>query len=147
MGEMKYFRHLYVWSDVWQNTGWASIIYIASLAGVSPELHEAAVIDGATKLQRIWHVDLPSIMPTAVILFIMNTGRLLSVGFEKVYLMQSNTNLAVSEIISTYIYKIGIISAQYSYSAAVGLFNNVINFTLLITVNRIARRISGSSLW
>lgn len=147
LSDMRFFRHLYVWSGVWQNTGWASIIYIASLAGVSPEIHEAAIVDGASKLQRILYVDLPAIVPTAVILFIMDMGKFLSVGFEKVYLMQNPTNLAVSEIISTYTYKIGILSAQYSYSSAVGLFNNVINFLLLILVNRIARKVSGSSLW
>ncbi len=147
LSHSKYFRHLYVWSGVWQNTGWSSIIYIASLSSVSPEIHEAAIVDGASKLQRIRYVDFPSILPTAVILFIMNMGKFLSVGFEKVYLMQNDANLQVSEIISTYTYKIGILSAQYSYSSAVGLFNNVINFTLLMVVNRISGKITGSSLW
>ena len=136
-----------MWSGIWQNTGWSSIIYIASLSSVSPEIHEAAIVDGASKLQRIRYVDFPSILPTAVILFIMNMGKFLSVGFEKVYLMQNDANLQVSEIISTYTYKIGILSAQYSYSSAVGLFNNVINFTLLVVVNRISGKITGSSLW
>lgn len=147
MGSASWFKHMYVWSGVWQSAGWGSIIYLAALSGVGPELHEAAIIDGATKLQRIRHIDLPTIMPTMVILLIMSIGRLMNVGYEKVYLMQNSLNLTVSEVISTYTYKIGLQSAEYSYSTAIGLFNNVINFTLLITVNFVARRLSGSSLW
>lgn len=141
------FRHLYVWSGVWQNTGWGSIIYIATLSGVSPELHEVATVDGASKLQRIIHIDLPHIVPTAIILLILNTGSIMSVGFEKVLLMQNDVNLTVSEIISTYTYKVGILNAQYSYSTAIGLFNNVINFILLISVNRFSSHLTGNSLW
>ena len=107
------FRHIYVWSHIWQRTGYNSVIYIAALAGVNPELHEAAIVDGANKLQRILHIDLPAIMPTAIILLIMSTGNMLSLGFEKVYLMQNDLNLGVSEIISTYVYKIGLLNAQY----------------------------------
>ena len=114
------FRHLYVWSGVWQSTGWASVIYIATLAGVSPELHEAAIVDGATKMQRILHVDFPVIIPTAIILLILNCGNVMNLGFEKVYLMQTSPNLAVSEIISTYVYKIGLQGQQYSYASAIG---------------------------
>lgn len=140
------FRHIYVWSHIWQRTGYNSVIYIAALAGVNPELHEAAIVDGANKLQRILHIDLPAIMPTAIILLIMSTGNMLSLGFEKVYLMQNDLNLGVSEIISTYVYKIGLLNAQYSYSTAIGLFNNVINLIVLLTVNKIADKMSGTSL-
>lgn len=140
------FRHIYVWSHIWQRTGYNSVIYIAALAGVSPELHEAAIVDGANKLQRILHIDLPAILPTAIILLIMSTGNMLSLGFEKVYLMQNDLNLGVSEIISTYVYKIGLLNAQYSYSTAIGLFNNVINLVVLLTVNKIADKVSGTSL-
>lgn len=140
------FRHIYVWSHIWQRTGYNSVIYIAALAGVNPELHEAAIVDGANKLQRILHIDLPAILPTAIILLIMSTGNMLSLGFEKVYLMQNDLNLGVSEIISTYVYKIGLLNAQYSYSTAIGLFNNVINLVVLLTVNKIADKVSGTSL-
>ena len=143
----QYFRHIFVWSGVWRQAGWGSIIYIATLAGVNPELHEAAIVDGANKLQRILKIDLPSILPTAVIMLIMNVGNIMGLGFEKAYLLQNDINIGVSEIISTYVYKVGIQSAQYSYSTAIGLFNNVINFVLLVTVNRVAKRLSGSSLW
>lgn len=147
MGEESYFKHIYVWSGIWQNSGWSSIIYIAVLANISPELHEAAVIDGASKLRRIWHIDIPALLPTAIILLIMRMGRVMNVGFEKVLLMQNNLNINASEVISTYTYKVGLINAQYSYSTAIGLFNNIINFTLLILVNRIARSVSDTSLW
>ncbi|MBQ8972102.1 MAG: sugar ABC transporter permease [Clostridia bacterium] len=140
------FRHIYVWSHIWQRTGYNSVIYIAALASVSPELHEAAIVDGANKLERIWHIDLPTILPTAIILLIMNTGNILSLGFEKVYLMQNDLNIGVSEIISTYVYKIGLLNAQYSYSTAIGLFNNVINIIILLAVNKIADKLSGTSL-
>lgn len=147
MGESRFFRHMYVWSGVWQSTGWNSIIYIAALTGVSQELHEAAKIDGANKLQRILNVDLPAIMPTMVILLIMNCGSILSVGYEKVYLLQNDLNTPVSEVISTYIYKMGLQQQRFSYSTAIGLFNNVINFIILITVNRVSKKISGMGLF
>lgn len=147
IGISSIFQSIYVWSDVWQKTGWSSIIYIAVLAGISPELHEAAVVDGANKLQRIWHIDLVALMPTAVILLIMNLGSIMNIGFEKVFLMQNSLNMGVSEIISTYVYKIGIQRAQFSYATAIGLFNNVINFVLLIIVNHTARTLTGNSLW
>lgn len=142
-----WFRHLYVWSGVWQNTGWDSIIYIAALASVSPELHEAATVDGASKLQRILYVDFPSILPTAVTLLILNTGKVMTVGFEKVYLMQTSLNLATSEVLSTYIYKIGLINGQFSLSTAVGLFNSLVNLCMLVIVNFISRRLTETSLW
>ena len=146
-GEEGWFRHLYVWSGVWQSTGFNTIIYISALAGVSYEMHEAAIVDGASKFKRILYIDFPSILPTAVILLIMAVGQIMSIGFDKVYLMQNSINMPVSEIISTYIYKKGILDTDYSFSAAVGLFNNIINFVLLISVNGLSRRVSGNSLW
>ncbi len=147
MGEAKYFRHIYVWSGVWQEMGWNSIIYLAALTGIDPGLHEAAMIDGAGKLRRIWHVDLPGILPTVAIMLILKFGRMMSLGFDKVYIMQNSMNISVSEVLSTYIYKQGITSYRYSYSTAIGLFNNVINFVLLTVVNKLSGWLSGSSLW
>jgi putative aldouronate transport system permease protein len=141
------FPHLYVWSAIWQTTGWSSIIYIAALSGVSPELHEAAIADGASKLQRIIYIDIPMLIPTAVILLILNCGNIMNLGFEKVYLMQTAPNLSTSEVISTYVYKIGLQGQQYSYASAIGLFNNIINFTILILVNQIAGKTTENSLW
>mgnify|MGYP002318492130 CR=1 FL=1 len=146
LGDPKWFKHMYVWSGVWQSTGWGSIIYLAALAGVSPELHEAAIIDGANKLQRIWNIDIPTIMPTMVILLVMNFGSIMNVGYEKVFLMQNDLNMSASEIISTYTYKIGLQGAQYSYSTAIGLFNNVVNLVILMSVNWISDKLSGTSL-
>lgn len=134
LGQPSAFKHLYVWSDVWQHVGWDSIIYIAALSSVDPSLYEAATVDGATNLQKIKYVDIPMLVPTAVIMLIMRFGSLMSLGFEKVYLMQNDLNLTASEVISTYVYKIGIINVQYSYSAAINLFSTVINF-ILLTIN------------
>lgn len=142
-----WFPHVYVWSGIWQHMGWDSIIYIAALASISPELHEAAIVDGANKVQRILHVDLPGILPTVVILLIMNCGHLMSVGFDKVYLMQNNMNLATSETMQTYVYKIGLLNAQFSLSTAVGLFNSMVNFVLLLIVNWISKKLTENSLW
>lgn len=147
MGEAKYFRHVYVWSGVWQQMGWNSIIYLAALTGIDPGLHEAAMIDGAGKLRRIWHIDIPGILPTVSIMLILRFGSIMSMGFDKVYSMQNSLNLSVSEVLSTHIYKMGIQSTKYSYSAAVSLFNNVINFIMLITVNKVSDKLSGNSLW
>ena len=149
MGEPGLFYHVYVWSGIWQHMGWGSIIYLAALAGVDPELHEAAKVDGATMMQRIRHVDLPSILPTVVILLILNAGQMLTVGFEKIFLMQNSLNLRVSEVIQTYVYKIGLAAASpnFSYAAAIGLFASVVSFALLLIVNRIARRVGETSLW
>ncbi len=147
LASAKWYQSVYVWSSVWQHTGYHAIIYIAALTSVSDELHEAAIVDGANKFKRIWHIDLPAILPTMVILLIMNVGNLMSIGFEKSLLLQNSLNLERSEIIATYVYKVGIQGAQYSYATAIGLFNNIINFILLISVNRIARNLSGNSLW
>lgn len=142
-----YFRHIYVWSGVLKSTGWNSIMYISVLATVPPELHEAAIVDGASKFRRMLHIDLPMIMPTAIILLILNVGQILNVGFEKAFLLQNSINLDYSEIISTYVYKIGIMNGQLSYSAAIGLFNNIVNFATIIAVNLFARRMTDVSLW
>ena len=147
LGEARYFAHVYVWSGVWQGMGWGSIIYLAALSGVDPGLHEAAKIDGANKIQRVWHIDLPCILPTIIILLVMNCGSILGVGYEKVYLLQNNLNMTVSEVISTYVYKMGLQSRQYSFSTAVGLMNNVINFAILTLVNKLSDKLSGISLW
>ncbi len=147
LGNAGAFPHIYVWSDVWQGLGWGTIIYLATLAGVSPELHEAAYIDGANRMQIIWHINIPSILPTVVIMLIMRCGSILSVGFEKVYLLQNPLNLDASQIISTYTYELGLLGGQYSYSTAIGLFNTLVNVTLLVIVNTISRRLSDTSLW
>ncbi|MFK7693279.1 ABC transporter permease [Paenibacillus sp. HJGM_3] len=147
MAEAEWFKTIFVFSGIWQNVGWATIIYLAALSSISPDLHEAAVMDGANKLQRIRHVDLPGIMPTIVILLILNIGHLMTVGFEKVYLMQNVLNIDSAEIIQTYVYKAGLLNGQFSYSAAIGLFNSVINFILLVSVNQAAKQMKQSSLW
>lgn len=141
------FRHLYVWSGVWQGAGWGCIIYLAALAGVDPGLHEAAMIDGASRLQRIWHINVPAILPTATILFIMNAGSLLSVGFEKAYLMKNDLNSSSAYIIALYIYDRGLVKTDFSFSAAVGLMNNAINFALVLIVNKISQKMSDTSLF
>nr|WP_188383516.1 ABC transporter permease subunit [Ornithinibacillus halotolerans] len=146
MTEPGWFKTIFVWSNEWQNLGWGAIIYLAALAGVDPQLHEAAKVDGATRLQRIWHINLPSIMPTIIILLILNMGNMMSIGFEKILLMQNELNLESSQVIQTYVYEAGLLHGQYSYSTAVGLFNSVINFAILIFFNRLARR-TGTSLW
>ncbi|MEK0316163.1 ABC transporter permease [Cohnella sp. 56] len=146
-GESAWFRPMYIFSSVWQETGFASIVYLAALAGIDPHLHEAAVVDGASKWKRIRHIDLPGIAPTIVVLFILAVGNLMNVGFEKAFLLQKDLNVDVSEIIPTYVYKIGIQRAQYSFSAAIGLFNAAINLILLYIVNKSAKKISGNGLF
>lgn len=147
LGKAEYFQPLYVWSGIWQNAGWGSIIYLAALSAIDPELHEAAIVDGATMAQRVLHIDIPGILPTIVVMLILNTGRIMDVGFEKAYLMQNALNLDRSEIIATYVYKMGLLNAQYSFAAAVGLFNAVIDFVLLLSVNRIAKAMGQTGLW
>ena len=141
------FPHLYVWSGVWQELGWGAIIYLAALSGVSGEMVEASLIDGANRLQVIWYINIPTILPTIVIMLIMRCGSVLSVGFEKVYLMQNALNLDASQIISTYVYEIGLQGGQFSYSAAIGLFNNVVNILILLLVNRICKSVSEIGIW
>lgn len=147
ISEPGWFKPLYIISDVWQTMGWSSIIFIAALAAVDPAQHEAASMDGASRLQRIFYINIPAIMPTIIILFILNAGSVMAVGFEKAFLMQNPLNLSSSDVISTFVYRSGILDAQYSFSAAVGLFNSIINFVLLLMVNRIAKRMSETSLW
>lgn len=147
MGNKENFIHIYVWTGVWQAAGYNAVVYLAALSGVSQDLYDAAVVDGASKVKRILHIDIPCIAPTIIILFILNTGSILSVGFEKIYLMQNNTNLSVSEVISTYVYRMGLVNNNYSYSTAVGLFNAVVNCVMLIVCNTVARRVSDVSLW
>lgn len=148
MSRPEYFRWIYILSDIWTGAGWSSIIYVAALANVDPELHNAANLDGANLLQRIRHIDLPTIRPIMAIVFILAAGGIMSIGFEKAYLMQTAMNLPTSEIIPTYVYKIGLQSGDYAYSAAVGLFNSVINVILLVTVNFIVKRLNeGEGLY
>lgn len=147
IGSAGMFGSLYVWTDVWQHAGWDSIIYIAALSAVDPSLYEAAKVDGANRWQRIRYIDMPMLLPTAITLLILRIGGLLGVGFEKVYLMQNNLNISSSEVIATYVYKIGLLSSQYSFSSAINLFNTVINFILLILVNQAAKKYSENSLW
>lgn len=149
LAEPSYFSSIYVWSGVWQSCGWGTIIYLAALAGIDAELHEAAAIDGANRFQRMLHVDLPGILPTITILLIMNAGNIMNVGFEKAFLLQNNLNLDTSEIISTYTYKMGLASAgaDFSYAAAIGLFNSVINLLLIMIVNMISKKTMETSLW
>lgn len=147
MGSAKAFRSLYVWSGIWQGAGYSAVLYIAALSGIDAALYEAARIDGATRLQRVRYIDIPGILPTIVITFIMNTGSLLNVGFEKVFLMQNSSNYMVSEIISTYVYKVGVEQAQFSFSTAVGLFNSAVNFAILFLCNAIIKRFNETSLF
>ncbi|MDQ0900939.1 putative aldouronate transport system permease protein [Paenibacillus sp. V4I7] len=141
------FMPVYVLSDIWQHCGWNSIIYLAALSTIDPQLYDSAKIDGASRWQTIRYVDIPAIVPTMIILFILSMGNVLGTGFEKIFLMQNALNLPVSEVIATYVYKIGIVSNQFSYSSAIGLFNTVINFIFLIAVNAISKRFSNMSLW
>ncbi|WP_445671237.1 ABC transporter permease [Paenibacillus sp. FSL K6-2862] len=142
-----WFKTVYVLSGVWQSAGWGTIIYLAALSGVDPGMHEAAIIDGANRLQRIRHINIPVLVPTMTILLILNMGSLLGVGFEKILLMQNPLNMESSDVISTFVYRSGLENAQYSFSTAVGLFNSVINAFLLVTVNQIVRKTSENSLW
>lgn len=149
LANAKSFDHVYVWSGIWQTAGYGSIVYIAALTNVDPSLYEAASIDGANRYQKIVHIDLPSILPTAAILLILNCGSIMNVGFEKIYLMQNSVNNAVSEVISTYVYKQGVGAGypDYSYSTAVGLFNSIISLALVAGANAASRRLGSGSLW
>jgi putative aldouronate transport system permease protein len=149
MGDAKMFPSIYVWSGVWQYTGFNTVIYLAALSTIDPALHEAAVVDGANRLHRIWHIDLPGILPTAITLLILNMGQVINVSFEKVYLMQNPLNTAISEVISTYVYKVGLIGGitNYSYAAAIGVFNSIIGLVLLATANQLMKKLTETSLW
>ena len=147
MGSAEWFRPVYVASSVWQEAGFAMVVYLAALAGIDPALHDAAKVDGASRLQRIWHIDLPGIAPIISVLFILAVGNLLNLGFEKALLMQTDLNLAASQIMQTYTYQVGLLQGQFSYAAAIGLFNSLLNLALLLTFNWVARRARQSSLW
>lgn len=147
LGIPEFFKSIYVWTGVWQGMGWSSIIYISALSGVDYQLHEAAIVDGANKFKRILHVDLPSIKPTIVMLFILQMGSLMSVGFEKVFLLQNTLNKQAASVISTYVYEVGLINSDYGYSTAIGLFNSVINMALIIAANKICKRVTEESLF
>lgn len=147
MAKAEWFRPLYIISEVWTNMGWDSIIFLSALSSVEVQMYEAARIDGASRLEQLWYITLPSILPTIAIMLIMNCGRVMNIGFEKVFLMQTDLNLGVSEVISTFVYSQGIRGAQTSYATAVGLMNSVVNFILVIVVNAISRHVSEVSLW
>lgn len=147
LGKPELFPHIFVWSGVWQNAGYNAIIYIAALAGISPELGEAAQIDGANIWQRIWHIDIPGILPTAVILLIMGSANVLNVGFEKIFLLQNDLNKRASDVISTYVYNIGLKNMEYSLATAIGLFQSVVSLVVLFIVNKISKKVTENSLW
>lgn len=147
LSESGWFRTIYISSSVWQSFGWSSIIYLAAIAGIDPQLYEAAEMDGASRWRKMWHITLPCLLPTVAILFIMAVGNLMDVGFEKIILLYNPTTYETADVISTFVYRQGIQQANYSYSTAIGLFNNVINLILLVMVNRISRKLSETSLW
>lgn len=147
MADAGAFKHVYVWTDIWQHLGWDSIIYLAALSSIDPTYYEAATVDGATSLQKIRYVDIPMLLPTAMVLLIMRAGSILGIGFEKVYLLQNAQNTMASEIISTYVYKMGLQGGQYSLSTAIGLFNTVVNVAVLLLVNYISKKTTDTSLF
>lgn len=149
MGVARAVPHIYVWSGIWQNAGWSTILFLATLSGVDPQLHEAAIVDGASRIRRVWHIDLPTLVPTMVIVLILSLGGILGVDFEKILLMQNDLNQSTTQVIATYVYYKGIASAlpEYSYASAIGLFNSVISFTLIALVNRIAKSLNQATLW
>lgn len=147
MAQPSWFKTLYVLSGIWQNSGWNSIIYMAAIAGIDVQLYESAIVDGASKFKRLWHITIPGLIPTIVILLILNMGNLMSVGFEKVFLMQNDMNLDTSDVFSTYVYRMGILGSQFSFSSAVGLFNSIVNCALLLVVNSISKKLTENSLW
>jgi putative aldouronate transport system permease protein len=147
MQEAGLFKWVYVLSGVWQGAGWSSVIYYAALSGVDKSLLEAADMDGATRLQKIWHVNLPVILPTILVMLILQCGSLLSVGYEKAYLLQTSSNLTGSEIISTYVYKVGLVQSDFSFSTAAGLFNTVVNCIILISANQLSKKVAKTGLF
>lgn len=147
MGQSKLFAPIYVITDLWQNLGWNSIIYLAALSSVSPELLDAAYVDGANRWHILWNIYVPHLMPTVIVMLLLKMGTLTSIGFEKVFLLQNTLNLDTSTVLSTYVYDLGMVKGQYSYSAAVGLFEHVINIVMVVTFNAISRRVSETSLW
>ncbi|NMB98391.1 MAG: sugar ABC transporter permease [Clostridiaceae bacterium] len=147
MYEAKYFKTIYVFSGLWQNAGWSSIIYLSALSTIDPQQHEAAVIDGAKRLQRIWYINVPGILPTISIMLVLAFGNIMNVGFEKVFLLTNQLNRSSADVISTFVYRVGLIDHDYSFSTAVGLFNSVINLMLLLTVNKITGKLDQTTLF
>ncbi|KAB8137451.1 sugar ABC transporter permease [Gracilibacillus oryzae] len=147
MGSESWFKTVFVGSEIWQTTGWSAIIFLAALSSVDPQLHEAAIVDGASKLQRIIHIDIPGILPVIMIMLILEIGNFVTLGYQKVLLMQNDLNIASSEVVQTYVYKSGLLNTQFSYAAAIGLFENVINFVLLIMMNQLAKKFKQQSLF
>jgi putative aldouronate transport system permease protein len=147
LSDPDYFRHIYVVSDIWQTMGYSAVIYLAALAGIDPTLYEAARVDGASRWQKILNVDLPGLLPTAMIVLVLGVGNVMAIGFEKAYLLQNSLNISQSEIIPTYTYKVGLLGADFSQAAAIGLFNGVINLVLLLGVNALVKRLTGNGLW
>lgn len=148
MSDPAYFRTIYILSGIWQSAGWSSIIYVAALSNVDPQLHDAATVDGASLLKRIWHIDLPALKPVMAVLFILSAGGIMSIGYEKAFLMQTPLNSPTSEIIATYVYKVGLQSGDYAYSTAIGLFNSIINVILLVFVNAVVKKLNeGEGLY
>ena len=147
MGQSQYFRPMYIISDIWKDSGWNAIIFVSALSAIDVSLYEAAKVDGASRWQQLIHITLPSILPTIIIMLILKCGHVLNIGFEKVYAMQTDLNLSVSEVISTYTYKLGLEKLQYDYATAIGLFNSVVSFALLLIVNKISKTLTETSLW
>ena len=147
MGMPEAISSIYVLSGLWKNLGWRAILYISALASVSMEEVEAAKIDGANRLQIMWHINIPGIMPTIIITLIMRVGELMNVGYSKIYLLQNDLNLDKSNVISTFVYEVGLLGGQYSYSAAIGLFNNIVNIVILLIVNKVIKKLSGTGLF
>ncbi len=147
LSDPRKFRPIYVLSDIWQNVGWGTIIYLATLSGVDQSLHEAATIDGAGRLQRIWHVNIPALVPVIVVQLIMRFGQMMSIGYEKVILLYNASTYETADVISSYVYRRGLYEMDYSYGAAVGLFNSVINLIVLFFANTLSRRLTENSLW
>jgi putative aldouronate transport system permease protein len=142
-----WFRPIFILSDIWQNMGWGSIIYLAAISGINPELYEAARIDGANRLKQAWYITLPSIAPTISILLILRIGRILTVSFQKVLLLYNPATYKTADVIQTYVYRRGLLGAQFSYATAIGLFQSVVGLVLLIAANRLSKRLSETSLW
>lgn len=147
MARPEFFRTVYIGSGIWQGIGWGSIIYLSALSGIDPQLYEAATIDGANRWKQVWHVTLPGIAPTIIILLILRLGSMMSVGFEKIFLLYNPMTYETADVISTFVYRKGLIDFDYSYSTAVGLFNSVINFALLVIANKLSKKYSETSLW
>lgn len=143
----EWFRTLFIGSNIWQTMGFNAVIFIAALTAISPDYYEAATIDGASRFQRILYIDIPMILPTIILMLILQIGNIMNVGYEKAYLMQNGSNTIVSELISTYVYKVGLQTAQYSFATAVGLFNSVVNFIILVTANFVAKKVSDISIF